>query len=241
MNERSNSEFNERIDLTYAEFDRDFNADNFPAVFKWIEEFNAAGKYGKSGHPLLLSPPPIFQTPVYENPKLMVVADKNSWFDRKNSQRAERNLKELAGRKPTENSYTEHDGEFGRKLRKVFGPDNGNFIGVGKLSALSRCVGINRLWIQVGAEDKPGAVTKDIENASKERSLILGESFKDYCESRTRSLIQVIQPEILALVGSKAQRLYAKVDMPEGIKVIDAPYPSRGGEQKMADTLRDYF
>ena len=72
-------------------------------------------------------------------------------------------------------------------------------------------------------------------------SLNLGESFRDYCESRTRRLIEVIQPEILVLVGSEAKTLYQKAPKPPGIAVVEARHPAHGGEQQMADCIRPYL
>ena len=229
------------VSRTYSEFERDFSAANFPSIFDWIEAFNRAGNFGKGGHPLSLSPSPIFQTPVSLKPKLMLVGNNNSWFDMNDSKKAQKNLAQLVGAAPKVNSYMDHDSSFGRNLRRIFGRDRGAFSGLSKLGVLRDCVGINRLWIQIGSDDKPAGAARGMKSVAGDLSLILGESFKDYCESRTRRLIEVIQPEILVLVGSEAQSLYHRAQKPQGITVVDSRHPARGGEQKMADSIRPYL
>ena len=229
------------IDQIYKDFERDFTEENFPSVFDWIEEVNRAGNFGKGGHPIALSAAPIFQTPVHANPNLMLVANNNSWFDSNNSKTAQKNLAQLVGAEPAVNSYMAHDTTFGRSMRKVFGRDKGPFSGLNKLGVLQDCVGINRLWIQIGPDDKPKGASRGMKSVAADPSPILDESFRSYCESRTRQLIEAIQPEVLVLIGSEAQTLYQHAPKPKGIKVVDARHPARGGEQKMADSIRPYL
>jgi len=226
---------------TYCDFETDFKAENFPSVFDWIEKVNQAGNFGKGGHPLSLSAAPIFQTPVTLNPKLMLVGNNNSWFDSSDSKTAQKNLAQLVGAEPRVNSYMDHDTTFARSLRKVFGRDKGSFSGLNKLGVLRDCVGINRMWIQIGPDDKPKGASRGMKSVAADPSLLLGESFKDYCESRTRKLIEAIQPKVLVLVGSEAQTLYVSAPQPKNITVVNARHPARGGEQKMADCIRPYL
>jgi hypothetical protein len=241
MSDQSNIDLTSLVEITYKEFERDFTEANFPSVFDWIEKVNRAGNFGKGGHPLALSAAPIFQTPVHANPKLMVVANNNSWFDSNDSKAAQKNLAQLVGAAPTVSSYMAHDTTFGRSLRKVFGRDKGPFSGLNKLGVLQDCVGINRLWIQIGPDDKPKGASRGMKSVAADPSPILHESFRSYCESRTRQLIEAIQPEVLVLIGSEAQTLYQHAPKPEGIKVVDARHPARGGEQKMADSIRPFL
>ena len=241
MHKDNESGLESLIGQIYLEFDRDFTAANFPSVFEWIDSFNNAGHFGKGGHPLSLSAAPIFQTPVTLNPKLMLVGNNNSWFDRGDSKAAQKNLAQLVGAAPKVNSYMDHDTSFGRSLRRVFGRDKGSFLGLNKLSVLRDCVGINRLWIQIGSDDKPKGVSRSMKSVAADPSPILGESFKDYCESRTRKLIEAIQPEVLVLVGSEAQTLYRNAPQQDNINVVSARHPAHGGEQKMADCIRPYL
>lgn len=229
------------VDQTYRDFEKDFKAENFPSVFDWIEKVNQAGHFKNGGHPIALTAAPIFQTPARLAPKLMLVGNNNSWFDRNCSKTAQKNLAQLAGAAPRVNSYMEHDTDFGRSLRRVFGRDKGPFLGLNKLVALRDCVGINRLWIQIGSEDKPDGAPRGMKSTAAIPSPILGESFKDYCESRTRKLIEAIQPEVLVLVGAEAQTLYQRAPEPEGIAVVNARHPAYGGEQKMANCIRPYL
>ena len=225
-----------QINQTYAEFERDFTEENFPAVFDWIKEFNQLGSFGPGGHPLSFSAPPIFQTPVSEGPKLMLVGNNNSWFDMKDSKKAKTNLEQLAGKLPVVNSYMAHNTSFGRSLRKIFGLNKGDFKGLYKLGVLQDCVGINRMWIQIGSKPKPKGLTIDMDKASKEPSPVLGETFSEYCESRTRELIRVIQPEVLVLIG-KAKVLYPD-DKLDGIKLIKVRHPAYNHEKEMVDAIR---
>ena len=230
---------------TYLEYARDFNELNFPSVFAWLEEFNElfhkkGFALGKAAHPLALSPHPIFQTPVTNNPQLMIVGNNNSWFHTDKSNIAQQNRDELSGQLPTINSYVDHQTPFGLSLRKIFGPPKAGFPGIGRPEMLRDCVGINRLWIQVGPVDKPKGMARGMDSVSKDSSPTLGVSFSDYCESRTRKLIDLISPELLVLVGEPARRLYRLNKEPEGIKVVYARHPARGGERKAAEQIGEH-
>jgi hypothetical protein len=241
MNTNTKSSLDSLVSQIYHDFQNDFNAENFPSVFDWMAMVNSAGNFGKGGHPLALSAAPIFQTPVRLQPKLMLVGNNNSWFDSNDSKAAQKNLAQLVGAAPAVSSYMVHDTTFGRSLRKVFGRDKGPFSGLNKLGVLQECVGINRLWIQIGPDDKPKGAPRGMKSVAADRSPILDESFRNYCESRTRHLIEAIAPEVLVLIGSEAQTLYQHAPKPVGIKVVDARHPARGGEQKMADSIRPYL
>lgn len=230
--------FKKTIERTYQEFEQDFTEVNFPSIFDWIKQFNEAGRFGKNGHPLLLSPHPIFQTVVRKEPRLMLIGNNNSWFDSNDHNRAKKNLLELANRVPDVNSYLDHHSTFGQSLRKIFGPDRGGFEGLNKLGLLRNCVGINRLWIQVGADDKPTGVTRGMKSASEDLSPTLKESFKGYCESRTRKLVELIQPEILVLVGKNAKVLYEYHEEPTDVTVVYPSHPAYGREREFAHKLR---
>ena len=73
-----------------------------------------------------------------------------------------------------------------------------------------------------------------MQSVAVDPSPLLSESFKDYCESRTRKLIEAIQPEVLVLVGSEAQTLHRNMPHPDNVNVVNARHPARGGEQQMA-------
>lgn len=234
------------VEQIYLEYSRDFNELNFPTVFAWLKEFNQLLNkkglaYGKAAHPLALSPHPIFQTPVTNNPKLMIVGNNNSWFHTDKRALAQQNRDELSGKLPTVNSYMDHQTSFGLSLRKIFGPAKGGFRGLGRLGILRECVGINRLWIQIGPGNKPEGLARGMDSVSKDRSPTLGVSFSDYCESRTRKLINLISPELLVLVGEPARRLYSLNEEPQGMKVVYVRHPARGGERKAAEQIGEHF
>ena len=244
MENFTKNEFDDLVDKTYADFEKDFNAENFPSVFSWINEFNDCRAYESSGgHPLLLKATPIFQTPVTIKPKLMLVGNNNTWFDQRSPKVAQNVLSQMVGRPPQINSYTHHDNGYALKMRKIFGPDRGGFEGLGRPDLLASCVGLNRLWMQLGPQDKPVGMSQGFESASKrDFSLLLGGSFKDYCETRTRALIEAIQPEILVLLGKPAQRLYTNRLIPNGIQLVNSDHPSNrnGGAIKVADAIRPF-
>ena len=240
---------NNEVEAIYSDFKRDFTATHFPAVFEWLNTFNTAvvsakrKHLGQAAHPLLLSPHPIFQTPVHKNPSLMLVGNNNSWFDKKSPVQAQKNLNQLVTGIPRVNSYMTHYTDFGIHMKKIFGPDKHGFRGLGRLDLLADSVGVNRLWIQIGTEDKPIGFKKGMKSASLERSPILGESFKDYCESRTRKLIQVIEPQVLVLLGTPAHGLYNKQEEPQGTQVVYSDHPAnrRGGALNVANAIRPYL
>ena len=241
------------VDRTYREFERDFTPENFPSVFDWIRQFNRqistnkTGVFGKAAHPaahpLLLSPHPIFQTPVRAKPKIMLVGNNNSWFDRSCPTQAEKNLSQLVSSAPKVNSYMDHSSDFALDMKKIFGPDKDGFEGLGKLEYLSACVGINRQWIQIGSNDKPYGLDRGMQAAARKHSLSLGQSFTEYCEIRTRALIDAIQPEILVMLGGPAQDLYKSHAAPNGCQVVhsDSPSNRRGGPKNVAAAIRPFL
>ena len=126
---------NELVESIYADFSRDFNADNFPDVFGWLESFNDElaknpVAFGTFAHPLKLTAHPIFQTPIRLRPKIMLVGDTNSWFDKSSAKQGLINLAELSTGIPKINSYIEHRTNYSNVLQKIFGPDRNGFEGL---------------------------------------------------------------------------------------------------------------
>ena len=54
-------------------------------------------------------------------------------------------------------------------------------------------------------DDKPKGASRGMKSVAADLSPILDQSFRNYCESRTRQSIEAIQPEVLVLIGSEAQ------------------------------------
>jgi len=240
-------ELHDLVESIYADLRRDFTADNFPDVFGWLETFNAELAvnplaFSSAAHPLMLTAHPIFQTPIKFRPKIMLIGDANSWFDKSSAKRALTNLAQLSGGIPKVNSYLEHGTTYSSLLQKIFGPDRKGFEGLGKLGLLSSCVGLNRLWLQVGTKDSLEHLgLENISSVTKRVSPTLKVSFKYYCESRTRTLIEAIAPEKLILLGANAQAIYTQHSVPEDVVLINSRDPSRGGERAAAETIRQYL
>lgn len=250
MENQDKTELDQLVERIYRELERDFTAENFPSVFDWIEQFNSEvllnkmGFFGPAAHPLLLTPHPVFQTPVMARPKIMLVGNNNSWFDRRCPAQAQKNLSQLVSVAPKVNSYMDHGTDFAKELKQVFGPDKNGVQGLGKLGYLSTCVGINRLWIQIGGNKNRPEGVRSMDSVAKDPSLALGQSFADYCETRTRKLIDAIQPEILVLLGKPAQGLYTAHAAPNGCQVVKSDHPShrkKGGVITVANAIRPFL
>jgi hypothetical protein len=87
----------------------------------------------------------ILYTPIATiRPQLMLVGNNPSWFHRTRRKAALANLATVAEKIPVVNSFLEHDHSYSRTLRKVFHRLN-------RIDLLEGCVGLNRLWIQIGS------------------------------------------------------------------------------------------
>jgi len=209
-----------KIQKYYEGFARDFNKDNFPSVFQKILEENSKEKL-KHQHDLGTFA--ILYTPVRFRPKLMMIGNNPSWFDKDNGDIGHGIVQELMKSPPKENSYIEHNHTYASRMKLIF-------TRLGRMDLLRNCVGMNRWWLQTGSENT------HFNKPCNEISFNLKESLYEYCESRTTKIIRLIEPEVTLLIGAKAKKL-----MPEQTilnnKIIHVDYPFGRGITSLQNQL----
>tara|TARA_B110000003_G_scaffold147676_1_gene148669 strand:+ start:501 stop:1178 length:678 start_codon:yes stop_codon:yes gene_type:complete len=200
------------IQKYYQDFKRDFNKENFPSVFKKIEEEDSKEKLKHQHH---LGTFAILYTPIRYRPKLLMIGNNPSWFDKDNGAIGYRIVQELMKSPPTENSYIEHNHTYASRMKLIFTRLN-------RMDLLRNCVGMNRWWLQTGSGNNHF-------NAScKEKSPYLKESLFEYCETRTKNIISLIEPKVTLLIGSKAQKLMSEQNI-LNTKIVHVDYPFGAG------------
>ena len=209
-----------RVKQQYSDFGQVFNRKIFPEVFKVIDEKNrrknsASHRYG--GYAILY-------TKVQYQPKIMIIGNNPSWFNKDSVYEAHQIVNELMKAPPVENSYLTHNHVFAHRLTDAFNR-------VGRHDLLREAVGMNRLWLQTG-QSQTGWT-----RALKSRSPILGMSLVDYCESKTLEIIKEITPKVLLLVGAKAQQLNTADLRGTETSVENVSYPLGGGITALAREL----
>ena len=210
MNERGKfmTTLEKKIQQYYTDFNKDFNKKNFPAVYEKIDEHNAKEKRGKEHD---LGSFAILYTPVRYKPDIMLIGNNPSWFDKKDSKKGYKIVKELMESPPQDNSYMVHNHVFADSMQRIFGH-------VGRTDLLETCVGMNRLWLQTGS------TYTSWNTACNKRSLTFGQSLTDYCETKTKEIIELIEPKVVLLIGKKAWNLFQSDTKPSNIKYVDYPY-----------------
>jgi hypothetical protein len=215
------SELENKIQKYYGDFKRDFNKKNFPGVFQLIEEHNS--KKNKSYHDL--GNFAILYTPVRYKPKIMMIGNNPSWFDKDNPENGYKIVRELMKAPAKECSYLVHNHVYARRLQDAFSR-------VGRMDLLANCVGMNRLWLQTGPENASW------NRACKTISLELRQNLYEYCQTRTKEIINLIKPKVVLLVGAKAQGLLQGQAISNTV-VKSVAYPLGGGITLLENELRE--
>ena len=216
------SSFDADMQSFYTDFKRDFTRDNFPSVFDLIKKYNATKTRKRHEHDL--GSFAIFYTPVRLNPKLMMIGNNPSWFDKDNGYKGFEIVKGLMKGPPKENSYLVHNHVYAQRMQDIFGR-------VGRSDLLADCVGMNRWWLQTGSENSSW------NRACKEYSAHMNQNLYEYCETRTKRIIELVKPEVVLLVGAKAQQLSPEGDA-LGNSIKHVSYPLGGGITALETELR---
>ena len=215
-------ELDQQVQGQYEAFKGIFNRDYFPAVFAVIDEQNER----LSGNQHRYGSYAILYTPIHFQPKVMIVGNNPSWFDKDSAQRAQQIVTRLMEGPPSESSYLTDNHVFADRLIDAF-------TRIGRLDLLRGAVGMNRLWLQTGPSQTGWT------RALKSHSLELGMSLVDYCESETQKIIRAVSPRVLLLVGAKAQQLPLSGLAGADIAVENVSYPLGGGITALARELKN--
>ena len=213
-------ELENKIQKYYDDFKRDFNKKNFSEVFQLIEQHNS--KKNKSYHDL--GNFAILYTPVRYKPKIMMIGNNPSWFDKDSPENGYKIVRELMKAPAKECSYLVHNHVYARRMQDAFSR-------VGRMDLLANCVGMNRLWLQTGPENASW------NKACKIISYELKQNLYEYCQTRTKEIINLIKPKVVLLVGAKAQELL-KGQAISNTAVKRVPYPLGGGITLLESELR---
>ena len=214
------NELETKIQKYYQDFKRDFREENFPQVFDLIESYNRSPN--RTQHKL--GSFVIFYTPIRYKPKLMIIGNNPSWFDKDDPEKGYEIVKGLMKGPPRESSYLVHNHVFANRLQDAF-------VRIGRVDLLRDCVGMNRWWLQTGPENASW------NRACRSNSFKLGQSFISYCESKTRELVSHINPKVTLLVGRKAQKLFPEKN-PSNTSIRHVAYPLGGGITQLESDLK---
>ncbi len=214
-------ELENKIQKYYDDFKRDFTKGNFPEVFQLIGEHNS--KKNKSYHGL--GNFAILYTPVRYKPKIMMIGNNPSWFDKDDPENGYKIVRGLMKAPAKECSYLVHNHVYAHRMQDIFSR-------VGRIDLLANCVGMNRLWLQTGPENASW------NKACKKNSRKLRQNLFEYCQTRTKEIIDLINPKVVLLVGAKAQELLKGRAISNTI-VKSVAYPLGGGITLLENELRE--
>ena len=216
-----------QINKIYDDFKkREFIAENYPNLHRRIAYLST-----KSPHPI--GNPVILYTPEKFKPEYVIISNNPSWFDKdaikSNSaaKRAFRIVQEM-GYIPKINSHICHPHNFGIQLTRIFND-------IGKLDVLKNCVALNRFWVQTGPSDE----LKNEDTEYEYKRLV------NYCEKGTRSIVDIISPKVVFLIGEKARRTFdGYLDNYVNLKktqFVSLRHPSHGGSSQCMEQLASFF
>ena len=102
---------------------------------------------------------------------------------------------------------------------------------------LDKVVGLNRFWIQTGG----GGTAELKKECEKIEAGVIGRLEK-LCESKTRQLVEILNPKIVILLGKKAQNSFSSQDRMElNFKFCDAIHPARGKWRQTASEIDSFI
>tara|TARA_Y100001970_G_scaffold291360_1_gene428235 strand:- start:1029 stop:1766 length:738 start_codon:yes stop_codon:yes gene_type:complete len=235
----------EKIKQIYENFSAEYYSDKFDNL---REALNVISKREEKKFPHPLGKFVIFYSIPTTSPQLVIVGNNPSWFhksktaiDKEGLNKAEKNLRDVAEKIPTVNSYKEHDHKFGNQIIDVF-----NYCG--KSDWVDTLVGLNRFFIQTG-----GGGTAELK---KECKKLDGEdentysNIEDLCNDFTRELVDILNPKLVILIGDDAKKStfpsveeYPRSYDENRITFLEAIHPSNrnGGWIKTAKDIRNFM
>ncbi len=215
---------NELLSGIYRDFKSRLNRSNYPLVFEYFDlksrEYKAKGRGHGLGHFAIL------YTPIPKiRPELMLVGDNPSWFDRADMTLALDIVREIEEGIPKKSSYLVHNHTFASQLKTIF---NCN---LKREDLLRQCVGLNRFWVQTGADG--------IKDFVKQPRTEEYRQLKQICEGGTQKIVSALEPRVVILLGANAQKAFPhafRVIHPS-IAIEHARHPGRGGVNKCTDDI----
>lgn len=228
----------------YSQFSNIYSKENYPQWFEFFTQYNHDNNFGELGYinnrqDHELGHYAIFQTPIPElsNPKektkIIIVGKNNSWFIPV-ARRVKESLeivKNLKSGIPSRNLYLEKESKFAKAICSIFSE-------LGSYDLLEKnTVGMNRIWLQTGPDASFIKYMKEERKGASFQEKILGSSLVDICHRWTEEIIELLNPELVLLLGTNpngADNLFSKK---EGIYehangsffIKHCRHPSNGG------------
>ena len=229
-------EDNERNEIQniYDKFHQEFYSQKFMAIRDALKSISLREKNNPK-HLHDLGKFVIFYSLPTISPKVVIIGDNPSWFQTSNPVLAEKNLEDVAEKIPTINSYKSHGHKFGNQIIDVFNA-------IGRENWLDEIVGLNRFWIQTGG----GGTTELKDECKKNGQLFLYEEIKHLCEKYTKDLVKLLNPNLVILLGKKAQNIYKPIVNnsfynPNRRSFIFAIHPARGKWRQTASEIDTFL
>jgi hypothetical protein len=210
-----------KISAIYDDFDRFWKSPDCVQTRTYLEHLSATDDLM---HPL--GSFVILYTPLCSRPPLMLIGNNPSWFHRSDTNAALANLRQVAGKIPAVNSYRAHDHAYSLAMRRVFDD------GLCRPDLLDNCVGLNRLWIQTGS----GGVGQLFGDGRQDE----GRKIAGKCAEGTQTIIELLQPKAVALIGREAQMAVSQSFRSQHSQIAfqDCRHPSHGGEKQLERDLK---
>lgn len=237
----------DQITEYYSKFKEIYTKENYPEWFNFVEDHKRQfGKEGYNKKEHELGHYAILQTPIPENPKVVMVGKNNSWFIPGDMKKSLEVVKALEEGIPDEDHFVRSGSNFANRLNSQI-----NKIGSANFEAknllVHNRVGINRLWLQTGTDCPHEDLAKEIETNPKLKQEWA--YLKKICHEWTEEIIRIINPGLVILFGSWSDKdcawnLFNKKEEGESFVIKHCPHPSGGknGQNfyKFQEGIEDY-
>ena len=242
----------EKLTEYYSKFKEIYTEENYPEWFDYFNKHNQDNGYGDQGYKQghkdhELGHYAIFQTPIPElmdppqETKIIIVGKNNSWFipDAQKVSESLQIVKDLEKGIPDRNFYTEKNSDFAVAICSVFRD-------LGAYDLLeNNTVGMNRVWLQTGP--KSAAIQEMKTQCKGVPFAISGTSLVDTCHKWTEEIIELLNPDLLFLLGTNPNGADNLFDKKEGCYehengkffIKHCRHPSVGGQKQFKKDVEE--
>ena len=217
----------EEILKYYSKFKEIYNEENYPEWFKFLKYHNMQfGEKGYNNEEHKLGHYAILQTNIPENPIVVMVGKNNSWFipsDMEDSLEVAKSLKENI----PDQDWFARESNFASRLNSQINKISSIDSEAADILVNNR-VGMNRIWLQTGANCPHENLKKAMEKNSKLK--YEWSDLKKICHKWTEDIIRTINPGLVILFGNWndndcAWNLFDKREEGENFVIKHCPHP----------------
>ena len=194
----------EKIKDYYFKFKNIYIEKNYPEWFRFKNLHNQKfGEKGFNSNEHELGHWAILQTELPEIVKVVMVGKNNSWFVRGNMEKSLKVVKKLENGIPKEDYLSSNGSNFSNRL-------NSQINKIGKINksyeeALTYYrVGINKMWLQTGADYPHKELKKEMNQNEKLKNE--WEEIEEKCHIWTEDIIRLIAPKLVILFGNDSDK-----------------------------------